>query len=134
MKKKNNNDLVDVFSAFQNTVLKNKPSHQDMWTEVRMMKFQIRPLNGDVSMLNLKNHNLIEIIWRLGKLDEFFQSQFKHLSPGQKNVFFNMFDDLHEQFQEQLNTINLKKEYTKADIPPIEMEIFKEQTPPNKIN
>ena len=47
-----------------------------MFEEVRMMKFKIKPIQGDVSAFNLKNERFIESLWSLGKLDEFFHKEF----------------------------------------------------------
>ena len=48
------NYLYNIF----NNLLKNKPSEQAMFDQVRMMRYKIRPLQGDVSMLDFKNKKL----------------------------------------------------------------------------
>ena len=133
MKKRDSLDLLRTLADFQKNVLENKPSMEAMVDEVRMMRFKIRPLQGDISLLNLKDAKLIEILWNLGKLDEFFRSQHDQLSRGQREVFFQFFDGLYEKFQTQLNRINLKS--TSENISPtVEMEIFKEEVRKRKLN
>ena len=43
-----------------------------MYEEIRMMKFRIRPLQGNVLSVNLNNEKFIEVLWSMGKLDEFY--------------------------------------------------------------
>lgn len=131
MSKKNSKDALDVLQILQKDVFSKRPSQTIMWDEVRMMKFKIRPLYGDVSSINLKNNNLIEIMWSLGKLDEFFHKEYNKLDNKQKDVFFRIFENLHEQFQTQLNSVNLKSGLSDKTVPVLEMEIYKEK-PINK--
>ena len=74
MDKKNKMDVVEMMSTFQNTILNNKPNEKDMYDEVRMMRFKVKPVHGDLSVLNINNHHFMEILWSLGKMDEFFQA------------------------------------------------------------
>ena len=98
-----------------------------MYEEVRMMKFKIKPLQGDISLLNLGNANFIEILWGLGKLDEFFQGHYKKIAMRKRDLFLRLFDEIHENFQDQLNALNLKPEKV-SDSSMFEMEIFKERS------
>lgn len=128
MTRKYNNDVVEMVALFQKKILENKPALQQMLEEVRMMKFKIKPLHGDISLLNLKNNSFIEILWSLGKLDEFFQSQYKRVSSGKKDLFLRLFDEIHEKFQDKLNDLNLKPEKVVESSSSFEMEIYKERT------
>lgn len=105
-------------------MLDNKPAHDQMLKEVEMMRFKIRPVVGDISILNFKNNQLVETLWGLGKLDEFFQNHFKEISKSDKETFFQMVGQLRGRLENQLNKINFRRP---ADAPQmIEMEIFKE--------
>ncbi len=122
---KNNKDVVTIFHQLKKA-LAAKPTTKKMFDEVRMMKFKIRPISGDVSLLALNNIHLIETLWSLGKLDETFQRELRKLSNDQKEIFFRMFDELYQQFQNQLNKITIRQE-VKSSIPKLlEMEIFKD--------
>lgn len=133
MIKKNGKDVVEIFHELKK-VLAAKPSTKVMFEEIRMMKFKIRPISGDVSLLQFDNSRLIETLWSLGKLDETFQKEFQRLSKDQKEVFFRMFDELYLQFQSQLNKISVRPE-AKSSIPQmLEMEIFKDLTAKKRVN
>jgi hypothetical protein len=129
MRKKSNTDVIEMISRFQRTILENKPSKDIMYDEVRMMKFKIKPVLGDISILNLSNNNFIEILWSLGKIDEFFQKQVDNLNADQRDIFYKLLDEIYEKYQDDLNTIDLKKQDTAPSSPGFEMEIYKEKTP-----
>ncbi len=135
MKKRNRADLLQIIADFQKKILEDKPSLQEMYEEVRMMHFKIRPLQGDLSQLNFKEEKFIEILWSLGKLDEFFHRQYKKLNGrNQKEVFFKFFDNLYEKLQAQLNKLDLKAAEKLNLSATIEMEIFKENKLRKKLN
>jgi hypothetical protein len=126
MRSKKKLDLFDEIAKFQKNLIKNKPSLKDMYDEVRMMRYKIRPLQGDISYLNLKNKKFIEILWNLGKLDDFFNKNKKELDKKGEEIFKNFFDNLYSKLQNQLNKLDLKIE-EKLNMPTvIEMEIIRE--------
>lgn len=130
MIKKNKKDVLEIFNRLKK-ILAAKPPIQAMVSEVRMMKFKVKPIAGDVSFLQLNNKHLIETLWSLGKLDETFHKEFRYINADQREVFFRIFDDLYQQFQNQLNKVNIKSEL-KTNLPQLlELEIFKE-LPTNK--
>ncbi len=127
-------DVADILVNLQRTVLSHKPPMNTMLEEIRMMKFKIKPLLGDISMINFKNQHLIEIMWSLGKLDDFFQREYEKLRPNQREMFYKIFEDLHGKFQAQLNALNLNKNADDNDGPVLEMEIYKDYSLRKKMN
>jgi len=134
MKKRNQQDALQLLEIFQKSVLQNKPPLIEMISEIRMMKFKIKPIQGDFSRVNFNDHELINILWSLGKMDEFFQSQFPTLKVGQRNTFFNYFDSLQRKFQDDLNKLNLREGHSTIKPSVLEMEIFKERSRGKKTN
>jgi hypothetical protein len=127
MAKKNGIDVLDMIYNFQKGILNNKPTSTQMYDEIRMMKFKVKPLQGDISLLNLDNTKFIEILWSLGKLDEFFQNHIEKVSPKQRDTFYRLFDEMYQKFQMELNKINLQKEKTNEMASNFEIEIYKER-------
>lgn len=134
MKKKNESDIVLLLEQFQKNILGNKPSIGQMIKEVQMMRFKIRPIQGDFSYLNFQNSRFIEILWSLGKMDEFFDRRLSALPTKQKGIFFNYFDSMYRSFQDELNKLNLKIPQTGKLSSVFEMEIFKEKKRNKRIN
>jgi len=124
--KKNKIDVIRIFDLFQKSIQR-KPSYKEMIEEVRMMKFKVRPMQGDVLLFNLRDERLIEVLWNLGKLDELFQNKYKKLSSQDKGVFFRIFDGMYQRLQTELSQINLRRDKPSNISPTVEMEIFKEQ-------
>ncbi len=125
MRKKATKDISTLVQAFQ-MFIKNKPKAERMVSEIRMMKFKIRPIQGDLTAVNLKNERFIETLWSLGKLDEFFQSEYPKLTPKNREIFIRIFDDLYHQYQQQLNKINIYKGHVDNKNKILELEIFKD--------
>lgn len=126
MKHKSETDVLKLFDTFQKS-LQQKPSYKQMMDEVRMMKFKVRPMQGDVLLFNMLDERFIEALWNLGKLDELFQNQYQKLSQKNKQLFFRIFDSMYEKLQSELNKINLRRVKTSNISPVLEIEIFKER-------
>jgi hypothetical protein len=129
-KKEQPADMVKLFKSFKNAVLDKNPTYEQMVQDVRMMKFKIRPINGDFSYLNFGNHRFVETLWKLGKMDDFIEKNVMKINKKQERAFFNYFDGLYRHLQDSLNSIHL------AELTPdparnkknvVEMEIFKER-------
>lgn len=125
MKRKSTKDILSVIHNFQ-TFIKNKPEPAKMFSEIRMMKFKVRPIQGDLSTIDLRNEHFIEALWSLGKLDEFFQSEYPKLSSKDKDIFMKIFDDLYHKFQQELNRISIYKGPANKKDKVLELEIYKE--------
>ncbi len=108
-------DVVQMIHDFQKTVLDQQPSYEDMVSDVRMMRFRVRPVEGDIMKLNFGNTEFVEILWSLGKLDEFFQYVAPTLSKKEKDVFNTLFDRLYQNYQRKLHHINLRGSSADAD-------------------
>lgn len=127
-------DILSLFGDIQK-VISAKPTINQMFAEVQMMKFKIKPIQGDLMSFNLKNEQFIESLWSLGKLDEFFHKEFPILSKKEKEVFIKIFDSLYFKYQQQLNQTNLqqrKLNLTKTGL--LELEIYKERKLRKKVN
>lgn len=130
MKKKDSTpDMMQLFKSFKKDVLDRTPTHEQMVRDVYMMKFKIRPLQGDVSKLNFSNATFVETIWRLGKMDDFIEKHLHTLDKKQEFAFFHYFEGMYKQLQDRLNSLHFGGKtgdiFVKRDF--IEMEIFKEQ-------
>lgn len=134
MKKRENTDeVLRIFKDFEK-ILQNKPSPKEMYQDVRMMKFKIRPVSGDIALLNVRNTQFVETLWSLGKLDEIFQREFNKLAPQQQEIFYRIFDNMYQKFQNQLNTISLKPDSPSERSQIFELEIYKDASLKKKVN
>ncbi|MDA1316626.1 MAG: hypothetical protein O3B87_01225 [bacterium] len=100
-------DLYERIHLFQQEILTKRPARQDMYHEVRMMNFKVRPVVGDISQLDFGNTEFIDALWSIGKLDEFFRIEIERISKDEKKVFFDLVDEMRKNFQLQLNKANI---------------------------
>ncbi|MEK7110066.1 MAG: hypothetical protein AAB876_02495 [Patescibacteria group bacterium] len=134
MGKKTSKDIISLFGNIQK-VISSKPAVNQMYTEVQMMKFKIKPIQGDLMSFNLKNEQFIESLWSLGKLDEFFFREVPTLSKKEKEIFMKFFDSLYFKYQQQLNQSNLQqRKLTLKRTGLLELEIYKEGKLKKKVN
>lgn len=127
-------DILSLFGNIQK-IISSKPATSQMFKEVQMMKFKIKPIQGDLMSFDLKNEQFIESLWSLGKLDEFFFKEVPSLTKKEKEVFMKIFDSLYFKYQQQLNQTNLQQKktpLTKTGL--LELEIYKERKLNKKIN
>jgi len=122
-------DMLRLFENFKTEVLDRKPTHEQMVREVYMMKFKIRPLQGDISKLNFSNITFVETIWQLGKMDDFIEKHLHKIDKKQENAFFHYFEGMYKQLQNTLNNLHFDEQksnvYTRHNF--VEMEIYKER-------
>jgi hypothetical protein len=134
MRKKTSKDILSLFNDIQK-IISSKPKINQIFEEVQMMKFKIKPIQGDLMSFDLRNEKFIENLWSLGKLDEFFHKEFPRLSKKEKEIFMRIFDNLYFKYQEELNQINLqptRMALTKSGL--LELEIYKEGRLRKKVN
>lgn len=128
-------DILNVIADFQKAISDNTLSVQQMYDEVRMMHFKIRPLQGDISHIDLKDKVFLEALWSLGKLDEFFKREGSKYNKREREIFFKYFDSLHTRFARSLHKVRLEPSEDIEDQSPfIEMEIFREDIRKKQIN
>ena len=130
MKKKDSTpDMIHIFKSFKTEVLDKKPNHEQMVRDVYMMKYKIRPLQGDLSRLNFSNTTFVETIWQRGKMDDFIEKHLQKIEKKQEQAFFHYFEGMYKQLQNTLNSLHFDtpkgNAFTKRDF--VEMEIYKER-------
>jgi len=128
MRNKSENDIIKEFCLFEDDVIKHKPPMNQMIHEVQMMKFKIKPLQGDFSFLNFSKDSFIESLWSLGKLDEFYRKTYPSVKKQEKAIFLSLFEGFQKAFQEDLKNISLKKmDFKNLPITEyFEMEIYRD--------
>ena len=131
---KNQKDILERLADIQKALSLNRPSIEKMWEELRMMRFKVRPTQGDIYQINLNDTRFVEILWNLGKLDEMFQKEVKLINKSEREIFYRYFDDTYRRFQDQLNQLNLRKPFQIKTPSFLEMEIFKEGKRKRKLN
>ena len=126
MIKKQTKDIKIILTDFEN-LLRFKPSVSQMYEEIQMMKFRVRPVRGDVLSLNLKSSQFISALWSLGKLDEFYRNKISRLNNKDREIFNEIFEEVYQKFQKDLNKVSIFPLKTVKYRTPLEVEIFRER-------
>ena len=124
--KKQTEDIKTILNDFE-SLLKLKPPINQMYEEIQMMKFKVRPLSGDVLSVNLKNDQFVSTLWSLGKLDEFYQKKINGLNYKDKEIFNKIFEEVYQKFQADLNRVNIRSMKMIKYKTRLEVEIFRER-------
>lgn len=121
-------DVYEAIKTFQEKTLANKPPVSQMIHEVGSMNFKIRPVTGNIAALDLQNEELINALWSLGKLDEFYRKESKNIAAKDKHTFSRMVNELRWNFQNQLSSVRLgsAEQRFSEEHPSFEAEIFKD--------
>jgi len=112
MRTKKKQKKVDVFLLLKDfqKIIKNKPPVDKMLEEITIMGLKIKPILGDISLLDFSNKKIVEFLWSLGKFDYFFQKYYKKLSENELSIIFNYFD----HFKNKL-LVSLPKPFLKSE-------------------
>lgn len=77
------------------------PPHTQMITDLKMMRFKIRPLAGDLFSLSQKTSgSLFVSLWRIGKIEETVRLAFEILEEGEMEALFDYVDELQKRFNQ----------------------------------
>ncbi len=124
---------AQIITAFQK-IIRRKPSVRKMYEDIRLMQFRIRPIEGDITNIDVANDTFIEMLWSLGKLDEIFQKKYYDMEGKNREVIYDMFEKLYDEYQSKLNKASFRKETALGPGPKLEMEIYRESSIDRKIN
>ncbi|GIW64357.1 MAG: hypothetical protein KatS3mg092_0290 [Patescibacteria group bacterium] len=132
MRRKKTQDIIEELIQFQKS-LEKKPSFEEMFTQIKMMKFRLKPIQGSLINFDFQNKKFVEILWSLGKLDEFFMKKINDFqNDEEKERFFQFFTQICNNYQEKLNKIPVSKIQNNFDnINILEVEIYKSENKKN---
>jgi len=115
-------------------ILENRPDSQEMLREITMMRFKIKPIFGNITEVDLNDFRLIETLWSLGKLEEFFKSEYPRIPVKERHSFIRILDSVKDRLKENLNKIDMKRHNPKNATSLIEMEILREIPRKKQVN
>lgn len=132
MRRKKTQDIIEELIQFQKS-LEKKPSFEEMFTQIKMMKFRLKPIQGSLINFDFQNKKFVEILWSLGKLDEFFMKKINDFqNDEEKERFFQFFTQICNNYQEKLNKIPVSKIQNNFDnINILEVKIYKSENKKN---
>lgn len=133
-KPRSRKDIFAVIVEFEEKTVRNKPTLLVMKEEVRMMDFKIRPVQGDLSTLDLTSSKFIEALWCIGKLDELFQSTVYRYNEHDRELFSQFATSLQSKYTQELQHIMVADAAVYDQTPQVEIEIYRETAAKHGIN
>lgn len=127
-------DIFAVLVEFEEQVLQSKPVLARMKEEVRMMDFKIRPVQGDISNLDLTSTKFIEALWCMGKLDELYQNIGDEYSERDRELFGQFATNLQNTYMRELQHVMVSNTQEDAPAAQIEIEIYRESIAKHGMN
>lgn len=118
---------------FEERIIRNKPTIAFMKEEVRMMDFKIRPVQGDISSLDLTSTKFIEALWCMGKLDELYQHIGADYTEQDRDLFAQFAASLQNTYMRELQHV-MVSDREDVPAPQIEIEIYRESVAKHGMN
>lgn len=121
-------DAFDAVAQLNLSILKQKPTIQQMKRDIQMNRLRIKPHMGDVFSLNMGNDQFIEALWSIIKIDEYIENTVDKLPRKEVDMFYQMSSYFRQQFQDTLNRIDMRLPHMKSrpTEQPVAIEIFRD--------
>lgn len=120
---------LDLIKKIDSQIEKARPSKREMLEDIKMMKFKIRPVTGDIFTLKDKDIGFLQSLWKLARIEELVGGQVERLSGGEKEIFFSYLEDLQLKTEEKIAlAIRRLPVKEKKNIKVLELEVFRERT------
>jgi len=115
---------LDIIRYITTEVEGKKVPLEIMISDVQMMKFKIRSLFGDISMIEHLERDFIESLWRIGKIDEIVSSNIQDLDEDEREVLFEYMDSLEQNVRDTMKRSFHVHGAQKDGV--LKLEVFKE--------
>lgn len=122
---------LDIIKQIMNEVETELPTQENMLRDVQMMGFKIRQITGDMSSLASFDSNVIESLWKIGKIDEIISSHFDSLDEDDQDRLLNYLHSIESETEQSLQKSIKTKKLTsrsggkKSSTNILKLEVFK---------
>ncbi len=104
MKKGGRKDIFSKILLQLKDILEKTPSLEKMKEDVKEMGLYMRSVEGNPLIIKkITEEKIIEVIWKLGKIDMLLEKNFHLLDKQQQQFIFNSFENIKEQLIADLN-------------------------------
>ncbi len=104
MKKGEKKDIFLKLLLQLKEILEKAPSLEQMKEDVKEMGLYMRSVEGDPMVIKkIREDKIIEVLWKLGKIDMLLEKNFHLLDKKQQQFIFNSFENIKEKLIAELN-------------------------------
>lgn len=90
----------DVINKIIRQIQQAQPTREEMLEDIKLMKFKIKPLSGDINNINGVDNSFIESLWRIGRIDLILKTHFNKLSDEEKASVVQFLKHLEEKTED----------------------------------
>lgn len=116
--------IFEKITRLQRELMQNKPPFSEMVKEIQAMRFKISP-KGDMGQFNFSSPLLVELLWYIGKVDEFFAREMHNLTKQEQQAVEAFVHMLWHKVHESLDTPDLVYALNLSE--DSDLEVYKEQ-------
>lgn len=121
------NRAVELIRRVTDEVENIRPTPEQMFNDIKMMKFKVRSISGNIFDLGNQQFGFLESLWRVAKTEEIITGAIDGLDYKEREVVFRFLDNLEMSAQEKISAMIDKlphEDQQKAKI--LRVEIFRE--------
>lgn len=125
-----NNRVLELIEKITQEINNIRPSKEKMLEEIKMMRFKIRPVVGDVFEVAKKEEIFLESLWQIGKIEQIVSGAVEKLTKKEKEMFFQFIENLQSQMEEKIASFVSSSKMSfneKKGITILELEVFKDK-------
>lgn len=116
---------LDIIRYISTEIEEKSPPMENKLRDVQMMRFKVRSVIGDISLVNKMDSQIIEYLWKIGRIDEIISEHIDTISEEDQDTLMNYFDSMESHMRESIrHSFELKPASKKT--PTLKLEIFKE--------
>ena len=117
---------LDIIKQIMDEVENTLPTQDMMLMDVQMMGFKIRQITGDSDSLSRIDGQVIESLWRVGKIDQIISASFDHLDEDNQGRLLDYLRTIEMRTEESLqHVIRTKRKPGQRTNKLLKLEVFK---------
>lgn len=95
-------NVVNLIKKIMIEIEQARPTKEEMLQDLKLMNLKVRPIVGDIFMLNSGEHGLLETLWRIGKIEEIFMVAADTLGENERGTLFKYLESVESQSQRKI--------------------------------
>lgn len=116
---------VDIIRQISIEVEDRKLSLESMVRDIKMMRFKVRSIIGDISALQTADYNFVESLWKIGRIDEIISGTLHELDEDDQDALMEYFENMESDIQRRIRD-SLSLDGNDEDKRVLKIEIFKD--------
>lgn len=97
-----NNRALDLIRKVTDEVENINPTRDEMISDIKMMKFKIRSISGNIFDLTNQKFGFVESLWRVAKIEEIVAGAIDTFNDKDREILFRFLDNLEMSVQEKI--------------------------------